>query len=107
MISAVVGAFALALQAAEPVDPATASPAPATPVSATPVSGATVKAPKPADPSQQVVCKNEVIVGSMIPKRVCLTRESWAAMTSAGKEVTQDIQTGALQRPSRDMALGH
>ena len=32
---------------------------------------------KKKDDSQKVVCKTEDVVGSMIPKRVCMTRENW------------------------------
>jgi hypothetical protein len=95
MISAVVGAFMLAAQAAAPVDPAAAPPAAAAPA----------KAPQPADPSQKIVCKNETTVGSLIPKRICLTQENWDEMRKAGQQVTRDIQNGAQQRPPRDMSV--
>jgi len=41
---------------------------------------------KKKDDSQKVVCKTEDVVGSMIPKRICMTRENWAKRRAEEKE---------------------
>ena len=97
MIAAVIGALVLAAQAAGLAE--SAAPAPA--------ATAPAKALQPKDASQKVVCKNETTVGSLIPKRICLTQEDWDAMRDAAKQVTRDIQTGALQRPSIEQSNAH
>jgi hypothetical protein len=98
MISAVVGV--LVLQASLPADPAAAPP-----ILPPPVAAAAAKALKPKDASQKRVCRNETTVGSLIPKRICLTQEDWDAMEAAGKQITRGIQDGAQQRPPRDMSI--
>jgi hypothetical protein len=94
MIAAGIGALVLAAQAAGPTEPAAAPAAAAAPA----------KVAKAKDDPQKIVCKTETVVGSLIPKRICLSQENWDAMSQAGKSVTDDIQRGALQRPPRDMS---
>ena len=44
--------------------------------------------PKPAkkDDSQKIVCKTEEFVGSMIPKRVCMSRADWERQAQMDKD---------------------
>jgi hypothetical protein len=41
---------------------------------------------KKKDDSQKVVCKTEDTIGSMIPKRVCMTRADWERRRAEDKE---------------------
>jgi hypothetical protein len=96
MIVAVVGALVLALQATAPVEPAAAPPAATAPA----------PAPKPDD-SQKIVCRNETVLGSIIPKRVCLTQANWDAARQAGQEYTKGVQSRALQGGDPSVARSH
>ena len=48
-------------------------------------------APASASPTAapKLVCKSEVIVGSLMPKRTCHTREQWAAEAKANQQMME------------------
>ena len=41
------------------------------------------------DPSLKIVCKTEDVVGSKIPKRICMTRQQWDEMKAVAKETLE------------------
>lgn len=59
-------------------------------------------APAKKDNSQKIICKTEEIVGSMIPKRVCMTRAEWDKMAQADKDA---IDPQALSRARMEPPL--
>ena len=91
MIAAAIGTLVLAAQAAGPAEAAATAP----------VAKAPAKASTPKDDSQKVVCKDEAVVGSLIPRRVCMTQYDWDAARENAQKATQDIQTKALTTHTR------
>jgi len=50
--------------------------------------------PAPAAPAQQKVkkiCRSEVDLGSILPKRKCHTKEEWAAINAANQKDTDNF----------------
>lgn len=48
----------------------------------------------------ELICKNERVVGSRLPRRVCGTQRQWDAMRSGSQETTRDVQrmpTGVVE----------
>ncbi len=52
-------------------------------------------ASKTAD--DEVICKSEVALGSLIPKKVCATRKQWEAIRQDSRDATQQAQRTADQ----------
>lgn len=50
------------------------------------VAGDDAEPKKAVDPSLKVVCKTEEVVGSKIPKRICLTRQQWDQIKDNAKD---------------------
>jgi len=53
------------------------------------VAGDNAEPKKTVDPSLKVVCKTEEVVGSKIPKRICLTRQQWDQIKDNAKEALE------------------
>lgn len=49
-----------------------------------------------ADDANKMVCKNEAVAGSRMPKRVCATKAEWEQRRADAKEALDRSQT---QRP--------
>lgn len=78
---------ATSIAAGEPVEPPTAK--------TREVAGATVTAPRPdneaeAKDGKTVVCKRETLIGTRLPRRVCLTRDDFEARRVNSKEAVDD-----------------
>jgi hypothetical protein len=52
-------------------------------------------APAKKDDSQKKICKTEEFVGSMIPKRICMTRADWERQAQMDKDA---MDVNALSR---------
>jgi hypothetical protein len=103
MIAAVTGVLVLVMQASALPDTAAIPPAPVGPPTAVSPATVTGKAPISKDDPRYVVCKYEAQTGSNIPSRVCRTKGDWDAMRQDAQDVTRDIQTRALTRPTAEM----
>jgi len=44
---------------------------------------------KPVNPGDKIICKSEMFVGSMIPKRVCMTRSQWERGAEDAKDAIE------------------
>jgi len=53
------------------------------------IAGDTPKPTKVADPNK-IVCRTEEVVGSKIPKRVCLTRQQWDKIKDDAKDALNE-----------------
>ena len=86
MFAALIGMMAAAVAAAGDAPPAAASPPPA---------GATTPAqPVDTDPMHKVECRRMEETGTRLgAKRVCMTREEWAAVARQARSMTEDVQT--------------
>ena len=49
------------------------------------------------DGSEELICRRESQIGSVIPKRVCLTEEQWAELEREAQDGTAEIQRGSLR----------
>ena len=58
-------------------------------VASTAVAGDNPEAKKVIDPGSKIVCKAEDVVGSKIPKRICLTRQQWDQMKDNAREALE------------------
>jgi hypothetical protein len=50
------------------------------------------------NPLDKVVCKSDYFVGSMIPKRICLTKRQWIQAEQDGKDAIESAK-GRWQPP--------
>lgn len=41
---------------------------------------------------EELICRNERVIGSRLPQRVCGTQRQWDAMREGSRETTRDIQ---------------
>jgi hypothetical protein len=75
----------------------------AAPASTTPAAASDAAAQAPAAPKK--VCRSEDVLGSKIPRRVCMTPDEWTSFDNRSREDTQDglrrlRDQGAVAPPS-------
>lgn len=81
--------YAVALIAASIAMPAFAQAPAAAPPAAAPV-----------DKSQEIICKREKEIGSLVKsKRTCLTRQQWAYVQDTNQQFARDFNNSTMSRP--------
>lgn len=96
MISAILSAAILLVQAAPAADGAT-PPTPSKPATAVSSVTVTSKAKDADDASaNQVVCHSEPVIGSLFPKKVCATRRELSERRQQDQQNAQDLQRSAV-----------
>lgn len=52
-----------------------------------------------ADEFNEIVCKNLVVTGSRMPRKLCHTRGEWMAMDAGSDQFMEDLEAGSGMRP--------
>ena len=61
----------------------------------------TVAATAPAPAKEKLVCRRDVVTGSMVTfKKRCMTRRDWARTTEASQKFGQDLQDQLRNNPN-------
>lgn len=98
MIGAILSAILILGQSAPAAASGTGAPA-AKPKADSVVSSVTVNGRKlqPLDQEPRlVVCENETVLGTLFPKRVCVTQENQNERRRDGQQLTRDIQRSVI-----------
>lgn len=45
---------------------------------------------------ENLVCESKKVTGSIIPQRICMTKEEWEEQRQAAKDATGDVQRRSL-----------
>ena len=109
MVSAVLAAAALFLQAAPaaavgdaPAAAPAPSPAPASATSGTSVAPVTVNGAKAKTANLEpgrLICHNETVLGTLFPKKVCATQREIAERRLNDQKVVNDFQRATIVGP--------
>ncbi len=102
MISAVFSAIVILGQAAPAAAPVADAPPAAKGKADSVVSGVTVNGKtlmKPQIEARTLVCHDEAVLGTLFPKRVCITQEAQNERRREDQEVTRDFQRSVIAGP--------
>ena len=104
MFSAILAATVLLVQAAPAATESSVSPSAAAPAGGTAVSPVTVTGVKPAKAApkpDELVCRTEVVLGTLFPKKICARRDELADRQRTDQA---ELRRNTALRPWKDGA---
>jgi predicted secreted protein len=84
MIILAAGAIAFSISAAAFAQQSVPAPAAATAPAAAP------QAAKPKPPKERVICETEQVLGSLLPRHLCMTESQWDAAREGARRAVRD-----------------